>query len=70
MRKLAQLIDVSHDIGLIKKDVKKISHAVRDFRNYIHPNEQMNADFSPDLHTAKICLQVLYAAIADLDGER
>ncbi|WP_158247213.1 hypothetical protein [Geothermobacter hydrogeniphilus] len=27
-------------------------------------------DFSPDKHTAEICLQVLKAAIADLSGGR
>lgn len=68
--KLAQFIDVSHDIGLIKLDVKKHSHSIRDFRNYIHPYQQMDSNFDPDIHTAKICLQVLKAVIADLSRER
>ncbi len=68
--KLTDLIDVSHNIGLLKLDIKKFSHHVRDFRNYIHPYQQMISSFHPDLHTAKICFQVLKAAIADLNGER
>lgn len=68
--KLADLIDVSHNIGLLKLDIKKFSHHVRDFRNYIHPYQQMISNFHPDLHTAKICFQVLKAAIADLSRER
>lgn len=67
---LAQFIDVAHDLGALKLDVKKFSHELRDFRNYIHPYQQLASKFSPDKHTAEICLQVLKAAIADLTGGR
>jgi hypothetical protein len=67
---LAQFIDVAYGIGLLKLDVKKFSHELRDFRNYIHPYEQLASKFEPDNHTAEICLQVLKAAIADLSGGR
>lgn len=67
---LAQLIDTACDIQLLKLDVKKFSHGLRDFRNYIHPYEQMISGFTPDEHTAKVCLQVLKAALASLAGER
>lgn len=63
---LSNFIDTAHEIGLIKEDVKKFSHSLRDFRNYIHPYEQVSARFNPDEHTAKICLQVLKAAIFQL----
>lgn len=63
---LSNLIDAAHDIGLLNEDVKKFSHSLRDFRNYIHPFAQMNARFNPDEHTAKICWQVLKAAINQL----
>ncbi len=45
-------------------------HGLRDFRNYIHPYEQMVSGFTPDDHTAKVCFQVLKAALASLAGER
>lgn len=67
---LAHLIDVAHDVGLLRLDVKKFSHGLRDFRNFIHPYEQMTSRFSPDQHTAKVCFQVLKAALASLGGER
>jgi len=63
---LSNFIDVSYDIGLLGLDVKKFSHALRDFRNYIHPYQQMNSGFSFDIDTAKISWQVLQAAISDL----
>ena len=67
---LNELIDVAHETGRISLDVKKYSHALRDFRNYIHPFAQASASFAPDEHTAKISWQVLRAAIADLTGGR
>ena len=67
---LSELINVAHEIGLLKPDVKKFGHGLRDFRNYIHPYQQMLADFNPDRHTAEICMQVLKAALASVAGER
>lgn len=67
---LAQFIDVSHEVGLISLDVKKFSHSVRDFRNYIHPYQQLSSGFNPDKHTAEICLHVVRAAVASLAGIR
>lgn len=63
---LANLIDVAHEVDFLRLDVKKFSHVMRDFRNYIHPYEQMASRFDPDKHTAEICLQVLRAAIVGL----
>lgn len=60
---LNNLIDVACEAGFLKQDVKKFSHSLRDFRNYIHPYEQMNSGFNPDKHTAGISWQVLKAAI-------
>ena len=67
---LAQLIDVACEIGVLKPDVKTFSHGLRDFRNYIHPYQQMTSGFTPDEHTAKVCFQVLKAALASVAGER
>lgn len=63
---LNNLIDTAYELRLIKEDVKKFSHSLRDFRNYIHPYEQMSSGFNPDKHTAKISWQVLKAALFQL----
>ena len=55
---------MAHDIGLLKPDVQKFSHGLRDFRNYIHPYQQMASGFKPDEHTAKVCFQVLKARLS------
>ncbi len=63
---LSELIDVAHTEGFISMNIKKFGHAVRDFRNFIHPNQQIISKFNPDEHTAKISWQVLCATISDL----
>lgn len=67
---LAQFIDVACAIDLLKPDVKKFSHGLRDFRNYIHPYEQLASGFTPDEYTARVCFQVMKAALASVAGER
>lgn len=68
--RLAEFIDVACELKYLQLDVKKFSHVLRDFRNYIHPYQQMASGFTPDDHTARICLQVLRAAIASLSKRR
>ena len=63
---LAAFIDVAKDLELIQLDTHKFSHTLRDFRNYIHPYQQMLSGFTPRKHTAKICLQVLKAVIMEI----
>lgn len=63
---LSELITVARETGFIDEDVRKFSHALRDFRNYIHPHMQAVQSFSPDEHTARICSQVLLAAISQI----
>lgn len=63
---LNDFINVSSEIGFLEKDVKQFSHYLRDFRNYIHPQQQLKDEFYPKNHTALICEQVLKAAIYEL----
>lgn len=64
---LNNYIDVAHEVGDIKEDVKKFSHVLRDFRNYIHPFQQAKEEFNPSIQTALICIQVLKAAIYQIN---
>lgn len=67
---LNNFIDVAYDVGLLMDDVRKFSHALRDFRNYIHPYQQVSSGFNPDVHTAAICWQVLKAAMYQLSENK
>lgn len=64
--KLSELIDVACDTKFIGLDVKKFSHILRDFRNYIHPYQQMSQSFNPNQDTVDICWQVFKAAFSQL----
>lgn len=63
---LSSFIDVAYELRLVQHDIQRFSHTLRDFRNYIHPYQQMNFGFKPREHTAKICLHVLKAAIQEI----
>ncbi|CCQ74233.1 hypothetical protein [Magnetospira sp. QH-2] len=64
--KLAEFVAVAHEVKALRQDVRKFSDHLRDFRNYIHPFQQMASGFTPDNHTAEICLAVLKAAICQI----
>lgn len=64
--KLREFIDVATGLGVLKIDVQKFSHAVREFRNYIHPYQQLSTRFQPSQETAEICFQVLKAAVSQI----
>jgi hypothetical protein len=59
---LSNMIDVAHELTWIQLDVKKFSHALRDFRNIVHPNQQMICGIYPDIDTCKISWTVVQAA--------
>lgn len=67
---LSNFIDVAFELRLINEDVKKFSHSLRDFRNYIHPFEQMSNRFEPDSNTAKLCWNVLKVAMIQLSNKQ
>lgn len=66
--KLSDLINVAHEVGFVSKNVTDFSQSLRSFRNYIHPRAQAKAGFNPNGDTAKICFQVLKAAITELNS--
>jgi hypothetical protein len=64
--KLREWIDVLGRLGDLSPNIEKFGHALRDFRNYVHPAEQIAHRFSPDQHTARIGFQVVVAAAENL----
>ena len=67
---LNDFIDVAYDLGILKEDVSRFSHELRNFRNYIHPYSQVSSRFNPDKRTAAICWQVLKAAIYQISENK
>jgi hypothetical protein len=64
--KLAALIDAAVELGWLKMDRGKFSHALRESRNVVHPwqHAALKGDF--DEATCKTCWHVLNASVEDL----
>jgi hypothetical protein len=63
---LSDMINAAHECGWIDLDVQRFSHALRSFRNLIHPYEQMATGSFPDKDTSEISWLVVQAAANDL----
>ncbi|EPG66448.1 hypothetical protein [Leptospira wolffii] len=63
---LSEMIDVGHEVGWIQLDVKRFSHALREFRNLIHPYEQFYKKVTPDVDTCTISWYVVQATCNDI----
>ena len=64
--KLSHLIDVAVEVGWLKLDRGKFSHALRESRNIVHPYQQAVSGADFDEGTCRTCWQVLNAATEDL----
>ncbi len=62
--KLQSLIDVSHECGWLKKQDKDLSHTIRDYRNYVHPNKELQEGTTFDANTCRIIFEVVTAALS------
>ena len=63
---LSEMIDVAHNLGWINLNVKRFSHSLREFRNLVHPYEQLLTKAQPDVDTCKISWLVVQAAVNQL----
>ena len=63
---LNTLIEVSADVGWIKTDRGKFSHALRDSRNVVHPWQAVMSRANFDESTCKTSWSVLDASVGDL----
>lgn len=64
---LSELIAVARERGVLSEDVAKHADQVRNFRNYIHPRQQLKEGFAPRIETARIAQQVLKGVLSDLE---
>ncbi|MGW5689193.1 hypothetical protein [Nonomuraea sp. NPDC003754] len=67
-KRLHELIEVASREGFIGLDVPKFCHALRDYRNLVHPHLQVRMNHLPDRDTVEMCWPVVYATLNDLAG--
>jgi hypothetical protein len=63
---LSELINVAVDIGWIKSDRGKFSHALRESRNIVHPWAEITSKAYFDEYTCSTSWEALKASISDL----
>lgn len=63
---LSALIDVAVDVGWLKSDRGKFSHALRESRNVVHPWVEVTTRANFDDMTCKTSWEVLKASVDDL----
>ena len=63
---LETLIDVAVGLSLISKGAHQVGHAVREFRNLVHPAKEMKGDYQIAEEEARIAEEILSLIIRDL----
>lgn len=63
---LADLIKVAVELDLVSSGVEKLSHSIREYRNLVHPGNEIRNKLAFDSEEAKIALEVLHIVHRDL----
>jgi len=63
---LKSLIDVPVELGLVSASAEKLSNPVREYRNLIHPGNEIQSNLTFGGEEAKIALEVLHIVHRDL----
>jgi len=63
---LAELIDVAVELKLVSAGVSKLSHPIREYRNLVHPGNEIRTALEFDREEARIALEVLNILHRDL----
>jgi hypothetical protein len=62
----ADLIKVSVELTLVSQGVEKLSQSVREYRNLVHPGNEIRNNLTFGSEEAKIALEVLHIVHRDL----
>jgi len=65
---LSNLIDVAVELSLVSAGVEKLSHSIREYRNLVHPGNELRNKLRFDAEEAKIAVEVLNIVHRDLSN--
>lgn len=63
---LSNLIDVAVELSLVSAGIEKLSHPIREYRNLVHPGNELRNKLRFDAEEAKIAVEVLNIVQRDL----
>ena len=67
---LSNLIDVAVERSLVSDGIKKLSHSLREYRNLVHPGNELRTKLRFDVEEARIALEVLNILHRDLSRQK
>jgi hypothetical protein len=62
----SKLIDVAVELTLVSQGIQKLSHPLREYRNLVHPSNEIRKKLSFNAEEAKIAIEVLHILHRDL----
>lgn len=65
---LNELIDIAHGKGWVQVDARDFLNTVRDYRNFVHPRQQLERELTPDRDTVMMCWGPVHAVLNDLEA--
>lgn len=65
---LSELINVAVELKLVTQGVEKLSHPIREYRNLVHPGNEIRNQLRFDAEEARISLEVLNILYRDLSS--
>lgn len=65
---LKELVDIAHHKGWVQVDAKDFLKTVRDYRNFVHPRQQLERELTPDRDTVMMCWGPVHAVLNDLEA--
>lgn len=65
---LSALINVAVELKLVSAGVEKLSHSLREYRNLVHPGNELRNELRFDAEEAKIAFEVLNIVHRDLSN--
>jgi hypothetical protein len=63
---LTDLIKIAVALGLVSAGIEKLSHSIREYRNLVHPGNEVRNNLRFDAEEARIALEVLNIVHRDL----
>ena len=63
---LSELINVAVELPLVTSGLEKLSHSIREYRNLVHPGNEIRSKLHFDAEEARISLEVLNILHRDL----
>lgn len=67
--RLNALIDSAEKLGFLKKGVKSLSHSGREYRNLVHPTEEIKGDYKLQKEEAENAFTILKIIIRDMTDQ-